>query len=118
MKKGLLLGLIVVIAVIGFMMMQGQKAPEAPAPEPAQEAPAPEPAEEPAEEPAAEEPVADAGPVRIGVYLPLTGQNAFGGQLELDGVRMAHEEKPEVLGRKVELFVWTTSPTRLNPPTR
>jgi branched-chain amino acid transport system substrate-binding protein len=103
-KKGLLLGLIVVIAVIGFMMMQGQKAPEAPAPEPAAEAPAPEPAEEPAEE-AAEEPVADAGPIRIGVYLPLTGQNAFGGQLELDGVRMAHEEKPEVLGRKVELFV-------------
>ncbi len=104
MKKGLLLGLIVVIAVIGFMMMQGQKAPEAPAPEPAAEAPAPEPAEEPAEE-TAEEPVADAGPIHVGVYLPLTGQNAFGGQLELDGVRMAHEEKPEVLGRKVELFV-------------
>lgn len=43
--------------------------------------------------------------IRIGVYLPLTGQNAFGGQLELDGVRMAHEEVPEVLGKKVELFV-------------
>ena len=46
-----------------------------------------------------------AEPVRIGVYLPLTGQNAFGGQLELDGVRLAHQEFPEVLGRKIELFV-------------
>lgn len=43
--------------------------------------------------------------IRIGVYLPLTGQNAFGGQLELDGVKMAHQEVPEVLGKKVELFV-------------
>jgi branched-chain amino acid transport system substrate-binding protein len=43
--------------------------------------------------------------VRIGVYLPLTGQNAFGGQLELEGVQMAHGEMGEVLGKKVELFV-------------
>ncbi len=43
--------------------------------------------------------------VRIGVFLPLTGQNAFGGQLELEGVQMANKETPEVLGKKVELFV-------------
>lgn len=43
--------------------------------------------------------------VRVGVYLPLTGQNAFGGQLELEGVQMASKEAPEVLGKKVELFV-------------
>ncbi|MDD2206184.1 MAG: ABC transporter substrate-binding protein [Aminobacterium sp.] len=43
--------------------------------------------------------------IRIGVYLPLTGQNAFGGQLELDGVKMAHEEIPEVMGKKIELIV-------------
>ncbi|WP_029165341.1 ABC transporter substrate-binding protein [Aminiphilus circumscriptus] len=43
--------------------------------------------------------------IRIGVYLPLTGQMAFGGQLELDGVKMAHEAVPEVLGKKVELIV-------------
>lgn len=43
--------------------------------------------------------------VRIGVYLPLTGQNAFGGQLELEGVQMAHAEAGEVLGKKVELVV-------------
>ncbi len=44
-------------------------------------------------------------PIKIGIYLPLTGQNAFGGQLELDGVRLAHKEKPTVLGRKVELVI-------------
>lgn len=45
------------------------------------------------------------GPIKIGVYLPLTGQNAFGGQLELEGVQLAHKEMPEVLGRPVELVV-------------
>ena len=87
MKKGLLLGLIVVIAVIGFMMMKGEKAPEAPAPE------------------ATQETAATGDVVRIGVYLPLTGQMAMGGQLELDGIKMAQIEKPDVLGGKVELFV-------------
>jgi amino acid/amide ABC transporter substrate-binding protein, HAAT family (TC 3.A.1.4.-) len=43
--------------------------------------------------------------VKIGVFLPLTGQNAFGGQLELEGVQMAHKEMGNVLGKKVELFV-------------
>ena len=48
---------------------------------------------------------ADAGPIKIGVYLPLTGQNAFGGQLELEGVRLAHKEMPKVLDRPDELVV-------------
>jgi branched-chain amino acid transport system substrate-binding protein len=43
--------------------------------------------------------------IKIGVFLPLTGQNAFGGQLELEGVQMAHKETPTILGKKVELFV-------------
>ncbi len=43
--------------------------------------------------------------LRIGVYEPLTGQNAFGGQLTVDGIKLAQEQKPEVIGRKVELFV-------------
>ena len=43
--------------------------------------------------------------VKIGVFLPLTGQMGYGGQLELDGVKMAHKEAPKVLGKKVELFV-------------
>lgn len=49
--------------------------------------------------------VAAADTVRVGVFLPLTGQNAFGGQLELEGVQMAAKEMTEVLGKKVELFV-------------
>ncbi|MDL2297855.1 ABC transporter substrate-binding protein [Synergistaceae bacterium OttesenSCG-928-D05] len=43
--------------------------------------------------------------VKIGVYLPVTGGNAVGGQLELDGVKLAHQEMPEILGKKVELIV-------------
>ena len=43
--------------------------------------------------------------IKIGVFLPLTGQNAFGGQLELDGVKLAHTQAGEVLGKKVELVV-------------
>jgi len=43
--------------------------------------------------------------VKIGVYLPLTGQNAFGGQLELDGIKLANQDIPEVLGQKIELAV-------------
>lgn len=46
-----------------------------------------------------------AAPIKIGVYLPLTGQNAFGGQLELEGVRLAWKEMPKVLDRPVELVV-------------
>lgn len=43
--------------------------------------------------------------IKVGVYLPLTGQNAFGGQLELEGVELAHKEMPEVLGQKVDLVI-------------
>ncbi len=44
-------------------------------------------------------------PIKIGVYESLTGQNAFGGQLELEGMRLAQSVMPEVLGRPVELIV-------------
>ena len=50
-------------------------------------------------------PAMAADPIKIGVYLPLTGQNAFGGQLELDGVKLAQKANPTVLGRTVELVV-------------
>ena len=46
-----------------------------------------------------------AEPIKIGVYLPLTGQNAFGGQLELEGVQLALKIAPTVLGRPVELVI-------------
>ncbi|WP_074380695.1 ABC transporter substrate-binding protein [Bartonella doshiae] len=44
-------------------------------------------------------------PIKIGVYLPLSGQNAFGGQLEIKGIQLAHKKIPEILGRKVELVI-------------
>lgn len=43
--------------------------------------------------------------VKIGVFEPITGVNAFAGQMEVEGIRLAHKEKPEVLGMKVELVV-------------
>lgn len=46
-----------------------------------------------------------AEPIKIGVYLPLTGQNAFGGQLELEGIQLAHKEMSQVLGREVKLVI-------------
>ncbi len=50
-------------------------------------------------------PAVAADPIKIGVYLPLTGQNAFGGQLELEGVQLAHKGNPTILDRPVELVV-------------
>ncbi len=43
--------------------------------------------------------------IKIGVYNCLTGQNAFGGQLELEGTQLAHKEISEVLGKKIELVI-------------
>lgn len=43
--------------------------------------------------------------IRIGVYEPLTGANAAGGELELEGMKLANTLYPEVLGKKVELVV-------------
>ena len=44
-------------------------------------------------------------PIKIGVYMPLTGQNAFAGQLELEGIQLAHKITPTVLGRPVERVI-------------
>lgn len=43
--------------------------------------------------------------VRIGVYEPITGANGAGGSLELEGIKLANEMYPEVLGKKVKLYV-------------
>jgi branched-chain amino acid transport system substrate-binding protein len=43
--------------------------------------------------------------IKIGVYNCLTGSNAYGGQLELEGTQLALEEFPEVLGKKIEIIV-------------
>ena len=47
----------------------------------------------------------DADVIKIGVFLPLTGDNAAGGELELRGIKLAHARYNEVLGKKVELVV-------------
>jgi branched-chain amino acid transport system substrate-binding protein len=43
--------------------------------------------------------------IKIGVFEPITGANAAGGQLEVDGIKMANRLYPEVLGKKVELVI-------------
>ena len=43
--------------------------------------------------------------IKIGVFEPLTGANAAGGELELEGMKLANKLYPEVLGKKVTLVV-------------
>lgn len=43
--------------------------------------------------------------IKVGVFLPLTGDNAAGGELELRGIKLANKLHPEVLGKKVQLIV-------------
>ncbi|TCO75202.1 ABC transporter substrate-binding protein [Marinisporobacter balticus] len=43
--------------------------------------------------------------IKIGVFEPLTGANAAGGELEVQGIKLANEKYPEVLGKKVELVI-------------
>jgi branched-chain amino acid transport system substrate-binding protein len=43
--------------------------------------------------------------IKVGVYEPLTGTNAAGGQMTLEGIKLANKLYPEVLGKKVELVV-------------
>ena len=49
--------------------------------------------------------MADDDVIKVGVFNCLTGQNAFGGQLELEGTQLAHTLYPEILGKKVELVI-------------
>ncbi len=43
--------------------------------------------------------------VKIGVFEPMTGANAAGGALEIEGLKLANKLYPEVLGKKVELVI-------------
>lgn len=47
----------------------------------------------------------DSEVIKIGVFEPLTGANAGGGALELEGIKLANKLYPEVLGKKVELVI-------------
>lgn len=47
----------------------------------------------------------EANIIKIGVFEPMTGANAAGGEMELEGIQLANELYPEVLGMKVELII-------------
>lgn len=51
------------------------------------------------------EEAAESDVIKIGVFQPLTGANAAGGELELEGIKLANQLYPEVLGKKVDLVV-------------
>ena len=44
-------------------------------------------------------------PIVIGVFEPMTGPYAAGGQLTMEGINLAAEQVTEVLGRPIELVL-------------
>ena len=54
---------------------------------------------------ASDETAAEEDVIKIGVFEPMTGANAAGGELEVEGIRLANRLYPEVLGKKVELVI-------------
>lgn len=57
--------------------------------------------------PAAEE------PLKIGLYLPMTGAAAAMGQMVWEGVQTAHKLQPQILGREVQLNLVDTRSDRI-----
>ncbi len=49
--------------------------------------------------------VTESDVIKIGVFEPITGANAGGGALEVEGMKLANKLHPEVLGKKVELII-------------
>lgn len=43
--------------------------------------------------------------IRIGVFEPMTGASAAGGEMTMEGITLANELFPEVLGKKVEVIL-------------
>ncbi|TJX14391.1 ABC transporter substrate-binding protein [Tissierella creatinini] len=43
--------------------------------------------------------------IKIGVFEPMTGANAAGGEMTVEGIELAHEKVGEVLGKKVDLVI-------------
>ena len=50
-------------------------------------------------------PAASADVIKIGVFEPMTGASAAGGEMTVEGIKLANEKFPEVLGKKVELVI-------------
>lgn len=59
----------------------------------------------PAEDGAAGDGAAEGQVIKIGVFEPMTGANAAGGAMEVEGIELANELYPEVNGMKVELVI-------------
>lgn len=56
--------------------------------------------------PGTDAPAATEGDViKIGVFEPMTGANAAGGAMEVEGAQLANKLYPEILGKKIELVV-------------
>jgi branched-chain amino acid transport system substrate-binding protein len=43
--------------------------------------------------------------IRIGVYEPMTGASAAGGQMTVEGIELAKEMYPQVMGKEIKLFI-------------
>ena len=48
---------------------------------------------------------ADGDAIVIGVFEPMTGANAAGGEMTVEGIELAHEKISEVLGREIKLEI-------------
>ncbi len=53
----------------------------------------------------ADAPAAEPDVIKIGVFEPMTGVNAAGGEMTVEGIQLAYEQKGEVLGKKIEIVV-------------
>lgn len=83
--------MLILFSILILLLAACQPAAPAPA-EPQAGEPEPEAAEQPSE-------------IVIGVYEPMTGAQAAGGQLTMQGVNLAHKQVPEVLGAKIRLVL-------------
>lgn len=43
--------------------------------------------------------------IKVGVFQPMTGANAAGGAMEVEGIQLANELYPTALGKKIELVI-------------
>ncbi len=55
-----------------------------------------------------------AAPVKLGLYLPMTGTAAAMGQMVWEGVQLARQLKPQVLGQPVELILVDTRSDKID----
>lgn len=43
--------------------------------------------------------------IKIGVFEPMTGANAAGGEMTVEGIKLAHEKMSSILGKDIELVI-------------